>query len=354
MADEFRVGILGLGRSGWAIHADAIKDHPRFTVSAVADPVPERRSEAVAAFGCAAYDDPYDVIADDVDVIVVATPSASHVPQTLAALAAGKHVVVEKPMAQSAEEIDRMVKAAEQADQLLTCYQPRRFDADFAAVRDIVRSGQLGEIILTRRSLHHFLRRTDWQMLRKFDGGALSNAIPHLLDQTLLLLDDPSQQIDVFVDLRHTIGAGDAEDHAIVCLRPESGPLIELEASYCVALPQPEWWVVGTAGSLQGSLTDGLTRRWSDPNLWSDVDVDEGPAAGRRYGSQEVLPWNDEHLSIAPAQRTPALTFYDGLAESIHTGAELLVTPQSVRRQIEIIAHARSLVEAQANGVSGR
>lgn len=340
--EVIRVGVLGLGRSGWNIHADACADHPAFTVVAAADPVAERRAEAEARFGCATYIEPSDVIADEsVDLVVVATPSHTHVGLSVDALKSGKHVLVEKPMAQSPEGVDEMITAATDAGKVLTCYQPRRVDPDFLAVRAAVTSGQLGELVFVRRAIHRFMRRTDWQMLRKFDGGELSNTVPHLLDQALQFA-APDAEFELLADLRHTVGAGDAEDHARLTLQPrDGGPLLEVEASSVVALPQPGWLVVGTNGAISGSSADDLTIRWSDPASWGPLTVDEGPAVGRKYGTSETLEWSEEKLDTSAFGRPAALAFYDHLAATLHDGADPLVTPESIRRQIEILNRAR-------------
>lgn len=337
---QIRVGILGLGRSGWNIHAEALDAHPDFAVTAVADPVAERRAEAEQRFGCASFADPKELIGSaDVDVVVVATPSDSHVPLTIAALQAGRHVVVEKPMAQNTDGMDEMIRAAEQADRVVTCYQPRRLDADFLAIRELVDSGALGELILVRRTIHQFARRADWQMLRKYDGGALSNTVPHLLDQALQFVDQDAD-FDLLADLRHTIGAGDAEDHAALSLRPRGGgPLLQVEASSVVALPQPQWTIIGTNGAICGSPTD-LTLRRTDPSAWQPITAEEGPAQGRKYGTGEVLEWTETKINT-DSRAKPVQLFYDRLAPTLRGEAEVFVTPESIRKQIMIIAEAR-------------
>ncbi|MBO0811132.1 MAG: Gfo/Idh/MocA family oxidoreductase [Microlunatus sp.] len=342
MSTTIGVGILGLGRSGWGIHAAAISGHDGFEVVAVADPEPERRAEAVAEFGCTAYPEPEGVIADDrVELVVVATPSQTHVPLALSALSGGRHVVVEKPMAQEVAGVDRMIAAADRAGRVLTCYQPRRLDPDFLAIRELVRSGRLGEPLLVRRTIHDFTRRRDWQTLRRFDGGMLSNTAPHLLDQVLQFA-DPDTDFDLLADLRHTVGAGDAEDHVLLVLRPKgaAGPLLQVEASSAVAIAQPAWFVVGTAGTVSGSAPE-LTVRWSDPASWQPLSLDEGPAPERRYGSRETLCWDQEQVGGAGTGRSVALAFYDNLAAAVREGAELLITAGSIRRQIGLLARAR-------------
>ena len=116
--NPIRVGIAGLGRSGWDIHArllEPLAEH--YTVTAVVDGDPARRDEAVDRFDCAAYATYEDLLADPgVELVVVALPSHFHADAAVAGLAAGKHVVVEKPMATSLADADRMVAAAAASD----------------------------------------------------------------------------------------------------------------------------------------------------------------------------------------------------------------------------------------------
>lgn len=334
-----RIGIIGLGRSGWNIHANALANHDRFAVTAVADPMVERQEEAKERFGAAPYGEPEGVIGDEnVDVIVVATPSHTHVPLTIAALGAGKHVVVEKPMADTAAEVGDMIAAADAANRFVTCYQPRRLDPEFETIQSLISTGRLGDIVLIRRTAGRFQRRADWQMLRKFGGGELSNTVPHLLDQVLLLLNDGP--LELFADLRHTVGAGDAEDHVKLVLRGDSGPVADIESTLCFPIGQEPWLVEGTQGAVIGSERK-LRVRWYDPSKLGELTLDEGAAAGRKYGTGEVIDWQEETLDFSGEKRSQALKFYDKLDATLTGGADLFVTPQSSQRQIELIERAR-------------
>ncbi len=339
-SDPVRAGIAGLGRSGWNIHADAMARHEGFRVVAVADPVAERRAEAQQRFGCAAYERPEQLLADaGVELVVVATPSHTHASLAAEALRAGRHALVEKPMAQNLAEIDTAIAAAQQSGRVLTCFQQYRWTATFRAVRSIIESGRLGRVVLAKHTANNFIRRADWQMLRRLGGGELSNNGPHIIDQALVLLGDGP--VEVFADLRHTVGAGDAEDHVKICLRG-TGMVFDIELSHCCALPQPEWSVFGTAGALQSVEGGGLRVRWLDPGALPPLQVDEGPAAGRRYQRPEELPWQEEILR--PEQGRPApLLFYDDLFRTLREGAPVAVTAQSIRRQIAVIERARAM-----------
>ncbi|NDL60131.1 Gfo/Idh/MocA family protein [Phytoactinopolyspora mesophila] len=338
-AERIPVGIIGLGRSGWNIHAAGVAELDRYQVVATADPMAERSAEAAEKFGCATYATPEELIGDAaVELVVVATPSHTHVPMAVASLEAGKHVVVEKPLAQNTAEVDVMISAADKADRILTCFHNRRFDPEFMLIQRIIASGRLGDLVQIRRSVHQFTRRKDWQTLRRLGGGELPNTASHFLDQLLQLMDDGP--VELFADLRHTVSAGDAEDHVKLCLKGRTGPTADLESSSVVATPQSGWLISGTTGGL---ASDGsrLTVRWFDPAGLAEIEPDDGVAAGRRYGSDEQIDWSEEVIDVEPAGGDRTLHFYRHLAETLRDGAELFVTPESVRRQIEIMERAR-------------
>ena len=129
MHEPLRYAIVGLGRAGWSIHAEALKARQDAQVVAVADPSAERRDEAAATFQCRELRSLATLLRKepDVEVVVVATPSKRHGPDSKAALKAGRHVVVEKPMAMSVAEADAMIRTAEGAGRRLFVHQNYRF-----------------------------------------------------------------------------------------------------------------------------------------------------------------------------------------------------------------------------------
>src|SRR5687768_15778459 len=160
-----KVGIAGLGRSGWGLHANAMSYLPeQFEVVAVCDPDPARQQEAEQHFECRTYAAYDGLVADEeIELMVVATPSQLHRQDTIAALQAGKHVMVEKPMGISLPEVDAMIGTARETGRLLTVNQNYRYAGDFLKIREIIASGVLGRIIQIRLAIHQFKRRWDWQ-----------------------------------------------------------------------------------------------------------------------------------------------------------------------------------------------
>ncbi len=338
VGEPIRVGIVGLGRSGWGIHARTLAEAEGFRVVAVADAEAERRQEAVERFACRAYAQPAELLDDPrVELVVVATPSHTHAAVGEAALRAGKHVLVEKPMATSLAEADRLLAAARETGRVLTVFQQRRFDPDFLKVQEVVASGKLGPLHLVKMSRHSYQRRRDWQTLRKFGGGQLNNWGAHVIDQALVLLQGEAEL--VFADLKHTVSAGDADDHVKVVLRGRSGLVVDIEVSTCAAYPQPVWVVFGQYGGLTGS-TQELRWRYYDPAALPPLVAEEGPAPGRSYGTGEQIPWVEESASLRGQGGQEAL-FYQALRRTLREGAPLLVTPESVRQQIAIMEECR-------------
>jgi predicted dehydrogenase len=335
--EPIRVGIIGLGRSGWNIHAHALTDREDYRVVAVADPLPERRTEAAEKFGCAVYELPERLIADpNVELVVVAAPSAQHGPLAEAAVKAGKHVLVEKPFAQSVAEAEAVFRAAQSAGKVAAAFQNRRFDADLAKIQEVIASGTLGEIFQIRIGHYGFARRADWQTLRKFGGGMLSNWGPHIVDLSLLLLED--LEPEVFAQLRRVASAGDAEDHVRLTLRARTGRIIDIELAIC-AFPQPQWLIMGSYGTLEGSGRE-LRLKYYDPAAVPPLEADEGAAAGRRYGTGEVLPWQEETITVT-SSRSPDSQYYDALYRTLREGEPALVTPAQTLAQMRIMEEAR-------------
>ena len=337
-----RVGIAGLGRSGWNLHAEAIADLPeRFRIVAVADSNPARQREAADRFGCRPYPDFDPLVKDEkVELLVVATPTPLHAGQAVAALRAGKNVVCEKPLATCVADADRMIAAAKKADRMLTVFQSQRYAPDFLKVREVIASGKLGRIVLIRIAIHGFGRRWDWQTLKEFGGGSLNNTGSHFLDQALLLFGEPEPEI--FCQLERTLAAGDAEDHCKVILHAPDAPTIDLEITSACAYPQDLWLVMGTRGGLTGS-GGRLQWKYVDFDKLPARPVDRNPTPDRSYNAEQ-LPWKEttwERPADTPAKK--GIPFYKDLYETLRQGAPLAITPESVRRQIAALEKCHQL-----------
>jgi predicted dehydrogenase len=333
-----RYAVVGLGRAGWGIHVHQLRGRGDARIVAVADPVEERRDEAAAEFGCKTYTSlPKLLKQDDVDVVVIATPSADHAGDTKKALKAGRHVVVEKPMATSLAEADAMINAANAAGKTLFVHQNYRFYPEFLHLKEIVDSGLIGRLFHVRNYITAFNRRNDWQTLARNGGGQLNNTAVHFLDQILQFL--PGRVTQVMGDLQQIASAGDVEDHVKALLKTDAGATADIEISFAqnVAMPLPKWIVCGTHGTI---TNDGerSTVRWFDPAEAPPLEVVDGPAANRRYGNDDKLPWREKVIQVQPR---PHGAFYDHVAAVLLRGEPLRVTTQSVREVMRVIGLIR-------------
>lgn len=142
MEKIYKMGLAGFGMSGEVFHAPYIAADSRFALSVVYERTSSRAEElypdvtTVRSFEA--------LLESDVDVIALCVPNALHVSMATAALEAGKHVVVEKPLAATAAEGEALFALAEKQGKLLAVYQNRRYDGGFRAARELVESGTLG------------------------------------------------------------------------------------------------------------------------------------------------------------------------------------------------------------------
>jgi predicted dehydrogenase len=338
VSEPIRYGVVGLGRAGWDIHVRELRPRADARVVAVADPVAERREQAVAEFGCKAHPNLAKLLKqDDVEVVVIATPSVSHAADTKKAFAAGKHVVVEKPMAMSVPEADAMIKASQAAGKKLFVHQNYRFRPEFIHLKEVVESGILGRVYHIRQCLFSFVRRNDWQTLTKNGGGVLNNTCPHFIDQILQLMGGTVTQ--VMGDLQQIVSSGDVEDHVKAFMRSDNGCTADLEISTAqyIAPPPPKWTICGTHGTL---VSDGAqsTIRWFDPSQVQPLPVVDGPAPDRKYGNADKLPWQEKTV---PAEGSDKTVFYDNVFGVLRNDEPQRIDPVSVREVIRVMGLIR-------------
>ena len=365
MARIIKVGVVGLGRAGRFMHIPELEQHPsKFEVVAAADWAEERRNDLPEKLShLRIYPSLEAMLADpEVEMITIASRSEYHTPQALQALAAGKFVVVDKPVAVSVEEAEALVAAAKKFPGRLFLRFNRRFEPIFNQVRGIIGEGILGEISMLKLYRHTgFVRRKDWQTLTEFHGGMLNNWGPHLIDQALQLLESPVA--DLWCDLNHRIAAGDAEDQIKLLLRAENGRVADIEISSCVALSANWYEVWGDRGTLVVPADGAEIRlRYLDPaQKLPPVEAVRGlfPLA---YGNpDEKLSFVEESRPVArskghtfqrgkmvdpaTAKQSGGYTYDDTMwnhvYDAITTGAEYPIRVEDGLAVTRVIAEAR-------------
>lgn len=142
-----RIALVGLGNAGYTLHLPALAGLPAHQVVGAADLDQDRRTRAAAKFGVPVFDDFDTMLAKTKpDVVVVGTPPTSHTDYCLRSIAAGAHVICEKPFVSSLAEADRVIEAARAAGKRIGLNHEFREMPIFRAVRDAVASGESGKL----------------------------------------------------------------------------------------------------------------------------------------------------------------------------------------------------------------
>jgi predicted dehydrogenase len=177
---------------------------------------------------------------DDVDAAVVATPNALHAEQSIAFLDAGKHVLVEKPMAVSLAECDAMIDAAARSGASLMVAHNWRFRDEVIAMRDRIASGALGEVVKTRGyGVHANWGPEGWFVEPALaGGGALVDMGVHAIDTARFVLGDPvPERVCAAISTRY--GSYEVDDDGIVLVGWSNGTNSLIESG---------WWQPHTEG----------------------------------------------------------------------------------------------------------
>jgi len=254
-AGELRVGLLGLGSIAQVVHLPILTQTPGIRLVAVCD-VDNAKARAIAArFGIPRVhaSDTEVFRADDLDALVICTPSHLHAEQAIAALEESKHVLVEKPLGLTADTAAGVLKAADSAGRTLMVAMNHRYRPDIVALKPFADGGELGRIFLTRGAwLNRKMRlvRPTWRHRRATaGGGVLMDLGVQLLDLCLWMLGFPAVQS---VSCHTHPGEGmEVEDTAAFLARLVDGGVVSLTMSWSLVAERDRHYMrmLGTRGS---------------------------------------------------------------------------------------------------------
>ena len=178
------------------------------------------------------YEDLNAMLKDgDIDALVVSTPNYLHDPQTITALNAGAHVMVEKPMSMNAQEAEQMCAAADKSGALLMVAHCWRFDPDVLWLKE--QSSKLGRVIRTKGyGVHTHWGPSGWFTLKKFaGGGAMADMGIHALDTARFLLGDP-RPVSVYAKIGTYYTDFDVDDTGIIIVEWDNGTTSYIESGW--------------------------------------------------------------------------------------------------------------------------
>ena len=199
---KHNIAIIGFGgQGGW--HARQILKSDVAVLQGIYD-IKEERRKAADAEGIRAYDSLEALLEDKlVEAVVVATPNDCHKELVIKALQAGKHVICEKPVDVTVAAFDEMCQAAKEQNRLFTVHQNRRWDVDFLAMKQLVQSGEIGDLIRIESRVHGSRGiPSDWRCTKAQGGGMILDWGVHLIDQIMQIFAGDSVE-KVYCDVTH-------------------------------------------------------------------------------------------------------------------------------------------------------
>lgn len=320
---RIRIGVIGLGRIGWSFHCRQIRQHRQFILTAVADPVEDRIREAERDLGCKGFRDYGKMLKGaDLDAVVIASPTHMHKDQALACFRKGLHVFLEKPMATTYKEARLIVQAARRAKRKLTIYQPHRAADYFQHLLRILKAGKIGELYQVKFGRYRFVRRDDWQALRKFGGGMLNNYGAHVIDQMLHLIGTDIRKIHC--QLRLVAALGDAEDVVRILAETRKGAIGEIDINQASTMNPYRMLLWGTHGTIRHEGDEIHITRFNPRKLPKKSLNRDLASTGRRYPRDQVK-MIEEVVKVNPRYEVDV---YKDFAEAIRTGKEPFIRPE--------------------------
>jgi predicted dehydrogenase len=248
-----RVGLLAYGAIGHE-HNLAVQNTDGLQLAAVCDTNPERIAAALElAPQAVPFTDATEMLDSGlIDLVVISTPPNSHYQWGKDALNRGIHVVLEKPMALTADQCDEVMAIAAEKNLLLVVYQNRRFDADFVTLAALINSGTIGEVFHMDSFVGGYSQPCSyWHSDVAVSGGAIFDWGSHFLDQILTLFPETVDHVAGQNHKRHWMHATNA-DHAQVTLTFSSGKQATFTNSDLAAARKPKFYVLGTTGAIVG------------------------------------------------------------------------------------------------------
>ncbi len=335
-----KTGVIGLGRSGWEIHCSFLSQAKNFQLAAVCDQSPMRLKQAGELFKTRTYSSAQELIDDpNIELVTVSAPSHLHKSLAVAALAAGKHVIVEKPMTTSLADADEILDAAEKSGRTLTVFHNRRWDRDYLMIKKLYQDGAFGSLFSIDSRVMTFgpewssygVKEYDpqWRTKAAFGGGFLADWGPHMVDQCLDLCGEWPKSVTC--ELRSHLWATEVEDSFTLRLNFPSGLLVTIEGSNNTRIPLPRWFVVGERGTL---ISRGEWGRWTEMRFVGLVDGKEEEFEPKPASEGDGL----ESFGVDTELTT---RFYTDLYDALTLGSEPAIKASFARNVMAVLESAR-------------
>lgn len=339
---QYRLGIIGFGGMGHH-HYNALS---KFDVGVVPygvyDIDPKKRDEAREK-GLVAYESADALFADgNVDIVLVATSNDQHKNYSLRGLNAGKHVICEKPVCMSSDELREIMNAEKTAAGRFTVDQNRRTNADYRLMREVLKSGKLGKVYRIESRVHGCRGLSEgWRVTKSLGGGMMLDWGVHMIDQILYMT--PQKLVTVYCKM-FSVKYPEVDDNFSLELTFEDGlsVLVECDTNNYVSLPR--WYVLGEDGTMKiddwdcgGEVACGK----KDDESWKEIVV--FTSAGPTTTMAPRLPSSveRERIKAEPEDFLEGLSnVYRGFIGAIEGKNEMPITSAQALRVLQTMEAA--------------
>lgn len=235
MPNKIRFAIVGFGNIGRR-HAEHIMANAATELVAVCDT--DAAAEGKVPEGVAFYRNLNYMLEDiQADVLCVCTPNYLHEPHTIAGLNAGLHTVVEKPMAMSVDECDRMIAAGEANNKIIFAVKQNRYNPPVQAVKGLIANGELGKPYMMQVNCFWnrgdaYYAESDWRGKKEKDGGCLFTQFSHFVDIMYYLNGKIIGAEGWIYNFAHQHNT-EVEDTGSFVLKAENGSIINFNFTTC-------------------------------------------------------------------------------------------------------------------------
>src|SRR5580692_6687727 len=338
-----RFGLLGCGRIAKR-HSELLGGGhiDRASLVAVCDPIRARADAVASKFNVPAdYDMETFLARQDIDAVAVLTPSGMHAEHVIACAQAGKHVVVEKPMALRLQDADEMMRACDGAGVRLFVVKQNRFNVPVVKLREALEKGRFGRLVLGTVRVRWcrtqaYYDQDPWRGTWALDGGVLSNQASHHVDLLEWMMGDVES---VFAKSTTALVDIEAEDTAVVVLKFRSGALGIIEATTATRPKDLEGSisVLGEFGSAEiGGFAVNEMKNWTfstqmpgDESVMTDYSVNPPNVYGFghfAYYKHVVDCINNQKQQLVDGlEGRKSLELISAIYESIETGKEVSI-----------------------------
>ncbi|MFT5753797.1 MAG: scyllo-inositol 2-dehydrogenase (NADP+) [Flavobacterium sp.] len=333
--NKIRTALLSYGMSGKVFHAPFIELHPGFELIGAWE-----RSKKLIQHNYSnakSYSSIEELLADDIDLVIVNTPVDTHFQYAEQVLNAGKHAIVEKAFTTSAKEAESLKKLADEKGLKLAVYQNRRWDSDFKTVKNILDKNMLGEIVEAEIRFDRFnplLSAKKWKESTNAGAGILKDLGPHIIDQALCLFGYPNA---IFADIRKLRENSLIDDNIDIILY-YPGKRVRLHAGFFNKEQLPGFTLQGRKGSFlkyRADVQEDILKTGEKATL-----EDWGKEPKEKEGILNIISNGKTVRKTIPTLNGNYYDFFEGVYQSIINNTIEPVTADDGLKVMQIIEAA--------------